>query len=70
MTQTQIAVAVATQNHRPPKPPNCPDPFWQLMQCCWQVCLCLCLCFLCPCLCLCVCVQHRPHERLRLIQGR
>ena len=36
MTQTQIAVAVATQNHRPSMPPNCPEPFWQLMQLCWQ----------------------------------
>eukprot|EP00802_Teleaulax_amphioxeia_P016159 Tamp_16271.p1 GENE.Tamp_16271~~Tamp_16271.p1 ORF type:complete len:426 (+),score=62.62 Tamp_16271:103-1278(+) len=36
MTAPQIAVAVATQDHRPPPPPNCPAPFWQLMQHCWQ----------------------------------
>ena len=39
MNQAQIAVAVATQDHRPPPPPNCPAPFWQLMQHCWQVCI-------------------------------
>uniref|UniRef100_A0A7S4P0M5 Protein kinase domain-containing protein n=1 Tax=Guillardia theta TaxID=55529 RepID=A0A7S4P0M5_GUITH len=36
MNQMQIAVAVATQDQRPPPPKNCPAPFWQLMQHCWQ----------------------------------
>mmetsp|Transcript_32605 Transcript_32605/g.75882 ORF Transcript_32605/g.75882 Transcript_32605/m.75882 type:complete len:683 (-) Transcript_32605:110-2158(-) len=36
MNQMQIAVAVATKNHRPPPPKHCPSPFWQLMQHCWQ----------------------------------
>ena len=36
MNQMQIAVAVATQDHRPSPPPNCPAPFWQLMQDCWR----------------------------------
>jgi len=36
MNQMQIAVAVATQDHRPPPPKHCPSPFWQLMQHCWH----------------------------------
>ncbi len=36
MNQMQIAVAVATQDHRPPPPNNCPAPFWELMQTCWK----------------------------------
>ena len=36
MNQMQIAVAVATQDHRPPAPRHCPAPFWHLMQHCWQ----------------------------------
>lgn len=36
MNQMQIAVAVATQDHRPPPPKHCPAPFWQLMQHCWS----------------------------------
>eukprot|EP00277_Geminigera_cryophila_P013599 CAMPEP_0179451352 /NCGR_PEP_ID=MMETSP0799-20121207/35440_1 /TAXON_ID=46947 /ORGANISM="Geminigera cryophila, Strain CCMP2564" /LENGTH=564 /DNA_ID=CAMNT_0021246593 /DNA_START=204 /DNA_END=1895 /DNA_ORIENTATION=- len=36
MTQTQIAVAVATKNHRPPPLAACPAPFWHLMRHCWQ----------------------------------
>jgi len=36
MNQMQIAVAVATQDYRPPPPKHCPAPFWQLMQHCWQ----------------------------------
>eukprot|EP00281_Chroomonas_sp_CCMP1168_P035973 CAMPEP_0206243266 /NCGR_PEP_ID=MMETSP0047_2-20121206/17518_1 /ASSEMBLY_ACC=CAM_ASM_000192 /TAXON_ID=195065 /ORGANISM="Chroomonas mesostigmatica_cf, Strain CCMP1168" /LENGTH=437 /DNA_ID=CAMNT_0053668379 /DNA_START=39 /DNA_END=1349 /DNA_ORIENTATION=+ len=35
MNQMQIAIAVATQDHRPPPPPNCPSCFWELMQKCW-----------------------------------
>jgi len=36
MTQMQIAVAVATKDHRPAPPANCPSAFWQLMQDCWH----------------------------------
>ncbi|KAJ1469524.1 kinase-like domain-containing protein, partial [Baffinella frigidus] len=36
MNPMQIAVAVATQEYRPPAPPNCPAPFWQLMEECWH----------------------------------
>jgi len=36
MNQMQIAVAVATQDHRPPPPKHCPQPFWLLMQHCWK----------------------------------
>jgi len=36
MNQMQIAVAVATQDHRPPPPKHCPAPFWHLMQQCWH----------------------------------
>lgn len=35
MNQMQIAVAVATQDHRPPPPKTCPAPFWELMTACW-----------------------------------
>ena len=31
-----MKLQVATQEYRPPAPPNCPAPFWQLMEECWQ----------------------------------
>ena len=36
MNAMQIAVAVATQDYRPPAPPNCPEPFRELMEECWH----------------------------------